>query len=103
MKLTFEQICEARETLNVVAKVYSDKLQAFPRGPMGLTPDHIKATDEWKTAYYGYQETMKKLRKIGTYINKNFKKEQRELVRKRRAERLDAPELHVDVFFYGGA
>lgn len=35
-------------------KLYADhraagaKLAAYPRGPMGLTPDHIRATAEWK-------------------------------------------------------
>lgn len=45
-------------------------LKAFPRGPMGLTPDEVKATAQWKEARRQYDYWFSQLR---TY-NKTFLK-----------------------------
>lgn len=40
----------ARATLQTEYATVSAVLRAFPRGPLGLTPDAVKASAEWKAA-----------------------------------------------------
>ena len=37
-------------------------LAAFPRGPMGLTPDSVKASPEWQAAKAAWTEAFSALR-----------------------------------------
>jgi hypothetical protein len=50
-------------------------LDAFPRGPMGLTPDSVKATPEWKAARKACDETFEALRAFNSFYVKTFKAE----------------------------
>lgn len=47
------------------------------RGPMGLTPDHVKATPEWKAAFRAERQAFSELRAIGQHIARNYKAEAR--------------------------
>ena len=40
----------ARTALHTEYQTVSAALKAFPRGPLGLTPDSVKASAEWKAA-----------------------------------------------------
>lgn len=40
----------ARATLHTEYMTLSAALKAFPRGPLGLTPDAVKASSEYKAA-----------------------------------------------------
>lgn len=53
---------ELKNILEAAHKAASDALQAFPRGPMGLTPDRVKASPEWQAAQRAYQKAHRDLR-----------------------------------------
>ena len=59
-------------------------LQRQPKGAMGLTPDHIRDTDEWQGHYCSFWHLQKEIGKINKYLAKNFKLELRERSRLRR-------------------
>ncbi len=40
----------ARATLHSEYMAASKAMKAFPRGPLGLTPNTVKASPEWKAA-----------------------------------------------------
>lgn len=48
-------------------------LKSFPRGPMGLTPDHIKASPEWKEARRQYDYWFSQLRAYNKAFLKTHK------------------------------
>lgn len=74
---TFEQALERKLFLeSVVDNLSKEGHQKFPeRGPMGLTPDHIKATPEWKAHRSAFDSAMRQQRVFGTWFLKQFKKE----------------------------
>lgn len=49
--------------------VASKAMRVFPKGPMGLTPDSVKATAEWKQAKAEYNAAFAHLRKVNSIIN----------------------------------
>lgn len=51
---------------------------------MGLTPDHIKATPEWKAAHTGYYAASRKLQNFNRGFLKQFSKEWRATLMERR-------------------
>ncbi len=44
-------------------------------GPMGLTPDHVKATPEWKAYRIAHDTAFAALRNFNGWYVKTFKKE----------------------------
>jgi len=51
------------EILEAAVNATSAALKAFPRGgPLGLTPDAVKASPEWKAARNAYQSAFDALR-----------------------------------------
>lgn len=55
------------------------------RGPLGLTPDHVKARPEWRTAYNTERFAFGQLREFNGYMTKAFANEMRAERRKARA------------------
>ena len=53
----------------------SNVLNGFPKGPMGLTPDSVRAAPEWKVAKAQADSDFKKLQNWNTFYVKTFKKE----------------------------
>jgi len=58
------------------------------RGPMGLTPAHIKATPEWQEAYRKERELFAMMREYNRKFNKLYGKEYREELRAAREAKL---------------
>jgi len=58
-------------------------LDVFPRGPMGLTPDAVKATPQWRAAKARVDRAFARLRAFNAVFVKKFVKE----LRAERAER----------------
>ena len=50
-------------------------LKVFPQGPMGLIPDHVRATPEFKSAFLRFERAHKALRDFNGPFTKKFKKE----------------------------
>jgi hypothetical protein len=70
--------------LNLATDNASKALKVFPKGAMGLTPDNVRATPEYKAARMAYDAANAKSRVFNTLYNKAFKKELSELRRARR-------------------
>lgn len=48
-------------------------LNAFPKGHLGLTPDSVKATPEWKAAKQDYERAFSALRAFNAHQYKAVK------------------------------
>lgn len=64
-----------KKELETHANVANKTLQSFPKGPMGMTPDDVKKSPEWISAYNAYESAAKKLRDHNGEHFKKFKKE----------------------------
>ena len=53
----------------------SKALKVFPKGEMGLTPDSVRNTEEWKLAKKNFNIAFAKEREINIFIRRNFKQE----------------------------
>jgi hypothetical protein len=51
-----------RGRLEAEVRYYSNELKKFPKGSMGLTPDSVRATFDWKEAKRGYDKAFAQLR-----------------------------------------
>lgn len=56
----------------------SKAMEVFPKGAMGLTPDAVKATPEWKKAKAELDRAFKELQRFNAHFVKKFAKELRE-------------------------
>lgn len=61
--------------LEAALHVCDAAMKGFPRGPMGLTPDDVKASDTWKAAKKSYDIAFDRLRKFNAAFVKKYKKE----------------------------
>jgi len=88
-----EDFLVAREqaaTLDRAVTETSAALQEFPRGPLGLTPDDVKASPEWQTAYRNFNVAFQALRNFNGTYTKKFADELRHERNARRAARIVA-------------
>jgi hypothetical protein len=81
---------EQAEILNRAVTETSAKMQDFPRGPLGLTPDDVKASPEWQTAYRNFNTAFQALRNFNGTYTKVFADELRHERNAVRAARLVA-------------
>jgi hypothetical protein len=58
---------EMRQHLNV--------LHSFPKGPMGLTPDYVKANPVWRDAKQGVEAAFQRYRNFNKWLLKTYRKE----------------------------
>lgn len=61
-----------RDKLDAEVKHTSEILRAFPRGPMNLTPDHVRATPEWRAAREASDHALSKLKRFNGVFVKRF-------------------------------
>lgn len=61
-------------------------LKKFPKGPMGLTPDSVKATSEYRKAKGEFDRAFKAMQNFNRAFTKTWAKELKEERRKRNAE-----------------
>lgn len=88
---TFSGAKEVRDHLeNRCIETLADlmAISGTERGSMGLTPDHIKRTQEWKAAYYTNQFAMNNAKRHNAFMVKHFKNELKAERETRRAEKL---------------
>jgi len=73
---------KARQTeLYQAEKEAGDRLKAIPgvgSGPMGLTPDSVKASPEYRKAKADYDLAFANLRSFNSWFTRTFKKEIRQ-------------------------
>ncbi|MCW1985621.1 UNVERIFIED_ORG: O-acetyl-ADP-ribose deacetylase (regulator of RNase III) [Sphingomonas sp. R1F5B] len=77
----------AREALTARVREEAARMKAIPGGGtglFGLTPDHIKATPEWRQAYHAYWQAHRALADLNGRNVKRFKREIAQEQRERR-------------------
>jgi hypothetical protein len=78
-----------RDGLESARRECGARLEAIPgcgSGPMGLTPDHVKKSYQWRSARQDHADAMAKLQDFNRWFVKRFKAEERQ----RRAARIPA-------------
>jgi hypothetical protein len=61
---------EMRDSLEAELRRFSGILKSFPKGPMNLTPDPVKATPEWKAAKAATDKAFANLRAFNSRKNR---------------------------------
>jgi hypothetical protein len=77
-RASFAYCVAHRESVQALAKIASDFLNLFPRGPLGLTPDDVKKTQEWKAARAQYDDAAHGLKIVNAYLVRHYRKELRD-------------------------
>lgn len=83
----FLAYCAARDALRQRMADASARLAAIPgtgSGPMGLTPDHVKALPEWRAAHFAYWQAHTALADLN---RRSVKRYRAELAQEQRARR----------------
>lgn len=73
--MNFQDAKSYKASLAQIEDAAGKILNSFPKGPMGLTPDHVKASPEWKAAYQAHARAFAALRDFNGKFVKAFKKE----------------------------
>ncbi|MES2180679.1 MAG: hypothetical protein V4493_01090 [Pseudomonadota bacterium] len=73
--MNYAEAKKIADDLWAASSVSSKAIEAFPKGPMGLTPDDVRATPEWKAAKALADHDFAKLRAWNGFYVKAFKKE----------------------------
>lgn len=60
---------------NIIVDALSDKLNSYPKGPFGLMPDEVRASDEFISVKNQFNREFKRLREINGQGVKKYKKE----------------------------
>lgn len=87
LPMSFEQASARADQLWDEARRCGRFLDSFPKGPMGLTPDRVKSTPEYRQAYEGFEKAKRDLQLFNNWYTKTF---QKEIVQARR-ERYSQP------------
>lgn len=72
---TYSEAKAMRDAIEAEVVSASAKLNAFPKGPFGMTPENVKFTDEFRAAKTAYDRAFAKFRKFNAAFVKAFKKE----------------------------
>lgn len=78
MELTFEFAMTEKRLLEWQHEAATNDLKAISggeKGPLGLTPDHIKSTPEWQEAFKAERKAFADLRAWNAFMTKIFRKE----------------------------
>ena len=73
--MTYQEAKNARDVLDSDVGRLGAILRAYPKGPMNLTPDTIRATPEWKAVKAEFDSAFQRLRKFNAAFVRTFKKE----------------------------
>lgn len=74
-KEDFQTALTTKLALDLETSEASKALQTFPRGPMGLTPDSVKTSPEWKQAKTNYEKVNIKSKAFNGSFLKRWAKE----------------------------
>lgn len=80
----FESALAEKLRLEAECETFSRAMQRFPRGPMGLTPDHVTALPEFQQAKGAFDASFRRLRDFNALFLKKFKKEYRAYMNEKR-------------------
>ena len=83
--MTFEQAKTIKANLEAQMAFAAAAFEAFPRGPMGLTPDEVKFSPAYRSAKATFDGAFATVRAHNALMTKRFAKEMRDERRTRRA------------------
>ncbi|MCU6501935.1 hypothetical protein LPN04_29505 [Rugamonas sp. A1-17] len=83
-----KQIKVQAETAERTAAALLEAAKGTETGPMGLTPDHVKAKPEFQKAWAQYDAAFRHMQNVNRWFTKQFKKEYAAERKATRAERL---------------
>lgn len=86
--LTFENCLESRKLIDSKIDEYHNILNSFPVNELGLISDIYRKTPEYIEAKNQFNFWFKQLQNLNLYINRNFKKENREFQRQKRFSKI---------------
>lgn len=75
ISLSYEEAKRVAERLWELSSVSANVLNSYPKGAMGLTPDSVRATPEWKADKAEADRTFRALQDWNKVYTKQFKKE----------------------------
>lgn len=81
---TYSEAKAARAAIESELMRFGAILESFPKGPMGLTPDAVKASPEYRTARASYDAAFRRLQNTNAHFIKAFAMEIRADRRSRR-------------------
>jgi hypothetical protein len=81
---SFESALAEKLRLEAECETFSRAMQRFPRGPVGLTPDHVKESHEFQQAKQSFDASFRRLRDFNVLFLKKFKKEYRAYMSEKR-------------------
>lgn len=73
--MNYEEAKLHKQELNEKNILDSANLNAFEKSTMGLTPDHVRESKEWKQAKQDFERSFAELRYFNGQYIKTFKKE----------------------------
>jgi len=82
--MTYLEALQIRDELDRTVDNASKRLNAYPKGAMGLTPDSVKATPEWQADSKKFNACMKLAQNFNRMFVKQFKKEWKATLLERR-------------------
>lgn len=71
----YEQAKKIRDELEAEVAKHQKALKGYPKGEMGLTPDEIKNSPEYKAHKQNFNNAFEKLRTFNASFTKKFKKQ----------------------------
>lgn len=89
----FDSALAEKLRLEAECETLSRAMQRFPRGSMGLTPDHVKASPEFQQAKRVFDASFRRLRDFNALFLKKFKKEYRAYMSEKRQRGVDPASL----------
>ena len=85
--MNFAEANEKRKQLDALASELSLRLQQYPKNEMGLVPEEIRFSEEYRKLAGEFDTTFRELRNINAYVLKHFKREHLQEQARRRAEK----------------
>jgi hypothetical protein len=75
--MNLEEAKAHKKELDSINRKHSEILQQFEVNGMGLVPDNIRATPEWKQAKQDFDRSFSELRKFNQWFVKEFRKKRK--------------------------
>lgn len=70
--MTYPEAQAARAAIDSEVSRLGAELRAFPSGAMGLTPDHVKASPQYRAVKSAYDAAFARLRRFNSWYLKAF-------------------------------
>lgn len=73
--MDFLEAKQLKQELEKTNQACSNRLNAFEKNTIGMTPDHIRQLPEWQQAKRDYNHSFSELKKFNEWYVKTFKKQ----------------------------